>query len=422
MATTFTHPDLSPDAVVDALEHAGFEVEPAASLAPGRPRHLRRTAVRGRPAPRAPPRPRGGAGPPRRAAARRPPGWRVPPRRGGPRASRAVRSARRLAEVTKERALVPLLTVTSHARRAQRRDRRGKATVVAELHEDVAPTGGACRVAARAARRRRPRRRAGADRHAAPLARARAHRTATWPPSSPTGCGTSLGGTSSSPTVALDAHGARLVRLPAGAGQPRRHRSRRTGPAPSRTSTRSSCTTSASPCAAPASVLQGGQGRAARRRPRCATRRRSATLGQQTGPARDLDVYIVGWDDYVAPLGLAGDPGLAKVRREIERQRAAAHRELSKLLASDASRRVLDELAHLARRPRRRGAVEPPASAGWWRAASRRRRRRCSPMGGPSPPRPPASASTTSARTPSGCATSSSASGRSSPPMSARRS
>ena len=28
MVTTLTHPELSPEAVIDALEHAGFEVEP----------------------------------------------------------------------------------------------------------------------------------------------------------------------------------------------------------------------------------------------------------------------------------------------------------------------------------------------------------------------------------------------------------
>ena len=53
-----------------------------------------------------------------------------------------------------------------------------------------------------------------------------------------------------------------------------------------------------------------------------ATRRCSATLGQQTGPARDLDVYVVGWDAYVAPLGpRRSDPGLDKVR---QRDRAIA--------------------------------------------------------------------------------------------------
>ena len=35
----------------------------------------------------------------------------------------------RIAEITKERALLPHLTATSHAHRADRRDRRGKVTV-----------------------------------------------------------------------------------------------------------------------------------------------------------------------------------------------------------------------------------------------------------------------------------------------------
>ena len=54
---------------------------------------------------------------------------------------------------------------------------------------------------------------------------------------------------------------------------------------------------------------------------RDAQREAFGELGQQTGPARDLDVYVVGWDAYVAPLGLTGDPGLDKVR---QRDRAPA--------------------------------------------------------------------------------------------------
>lgn len=56
-------------------------------------------------------------------------------------------------------------------------------------------------------------------------------------------------------------------------------------------------------------------------------------LGGVTGPARDLDVYVIGWAGYVAPLGddaAALDPVLA----HLERKRAAAHRDLAKQLRS----------------------------------------------------------------------------------------
>ena len=107
-------------------------------------------------------------------------------------------------------------------------------------------------------------------------------------------------------------------------------------------------------------------------------------LGQQTGPARDLDVYVVGWDDYVAPLGLTGDPGLEKVRREIERRRRAAHAELSAVLDERRVPGGARRLAGLARRPR--VEVDPTPHLGpSWPSGSRRRSRRCSPTAGRSP-------------------------------------
>ena len=75
---------------------------------------------------------------------------------------------------------------------------------------------------------------------------------------------------------------------------------------------------------------------------RDAQREAFGELGQQTGPARDLDVYVAGWDSYVAPLGLTGDPGLDKVRDEIERRRVAAHHELSTVLESDDCRAMIE--------------------------------------------------------------------------------
>lgn len=65
-------------------------------------------------------------------------------------------------------------------------------------------------------------------------------------------------------------------------------------------------------------------------------------LGAVTTPPRDLDVYDLGWDAYVAPLGGDGARALEPVREEIRRQRAAAHEEASRLLAGPATRDVLD--------------------------------------------------------------------------------
>jgi CHAD domain-containing protein len=64
-------------------------------------------------------------------------------------------------------------------------------------------------------------------------------------------------------------------------------------------------------------------------------------LAGVTGPARDLDVYVLGWDDYVAPL--AHDvQSLERVHAELEQRRHDAHEELAKALRSDACRTLLD--------------------------------------------------------------------------------
>ena len=131
-------------------------------------------------------------------------------------------------------------------------------------------------------------------------------------------------------------------------------------------------------------------------------------------------MYVVGWDDYVAPLGLAGDAGLDQgAGARSSARRAAAHRELAKVLDSDACRRVIDELAHVAGRPRRRGAGRARRSA---RSSPERiekaQEKVLTRRPGDHARVTRSSASTTCARTPSGCATCSSASGRCSPPTS----
>ena len=59
-----------------------------------------------------------------------------------------------------------------------------------------------------------------------------------------------------------------------------------------------------------------------------------AWLVGPTGPARDLDVYLLEWDHYTAPLGADVLPSLAPVRDLLERRRAEAHIDLEQALSS----------------------------------------------------------------------------------------
>jgi len=61
-------------------------------------------------------------------------------------------------------------------------------------------------------------------------------------------------------------------------------------------------------------------------------------LGQVTGPPRELGVYLVGWEDYTAPVTDATPAALDHVRKELEARRRAAHRDLAKALRSPATR------------------------------------------------------------------------------------
>jgi CHAD domain-containing protein len=66
------------------------------------------------------------------------------------------------------------------------------------------------------------------------------------------------------------------------------------------------------------------------------------TLGQVTGPSRDLDVYILEWDSYVAALEPATVVALLPVRRQLEADRAAAHTELAAQLRSSDTTELLE--------------------------------------------------------------------------------
>jgi CHAD domain-containing protein len=65
-------------------------------------------------------------------------------------------------------------------------------------------------------------------------------------------------------------------------------------------------------------------------------------LGQVTGPPRDLDVYLLGWDAYVAPLGSEERASLETVRAALCTRQRAAHRELSEQLRSPRAHSLLE--------------------------------------------------------------------------------
>jgi len=97
--------------------------------------------------------------------------------------------------------------------------------------------------------------------------------------------------------------------------------------------------------------------------PRSVRRRQNSLFGELakvTGPARDLDVYVFGWDDLVADLGRARE-ALDPVVAELEVRRVAAHVVLDDHLRDRRTRRALgrwrrwladpDELGRLAAAP-----------------------------------------------------------------------
>lgn len=65
-------------------------------------------------------------------------------------------------------------------------------------------------------------------------------------------------------------------------------------------------------------------------------------LGQVTGPPRDLDVYLLGWETYVAPLEIDERASLEAVRSALTLRQLAAHRDLAVHLQSDRTRTLLE--------------------------------------------------------------------------------
>lgn len=68
-----------------------------------------------------------------------------------------------------------------------------------------------------------------------------------------------------------------------------------------------------------------------------------AWLQQATGPARDLDVYLLEMPDYEAALPPAERADLAPLRTFLERRRDAAYRELDAVLDAPRYRRLLSD-------------------------------------------------------------------------------
>lgn len=65
-------------------------------------------------------------------------------------------------------------------------------------------------------------------------------------------------------------------------------------------------------------------------------------LGDLTGPARDLDVYLLEWDRYTTPLGADVTDALAPMRALLEERRDTAHDHLDRELAVPATIQWMD--------------------------------------------------------------------------------
>jgi CHAD domain-containing protein len=68
-----------------------------------------------------------------------------------------------------------------------------------------------------------------------------------------------------------------------------------------------------------------------------------AELGAATGRTRDLDVYVLGWAETVAPLGLDDPSATAPVLKELLARRRAAFAKMSAALRSDTTNDLLGE-------------------------------------------------------------------------------
>lgn len=67
-----------------------------------------------------------------------------------------------------------------------------------------------------------------------------------------------------------------------------------------------------------------------------------ARLSDLTGPPRDLDVYLLGWDAYTAPFDAGTVADLAPLRRHLVARQDAAYAELTTWMRSAEARDLLD--------------------------------------------------------------------------------
>ncbi|MDP1818330.1 MAG: CHAD domain-containing protein [Acidimicrobiales bacterium] len=241
----------------------------------------------------------------------------------------------RIAEVTKERALLPLLEISSQRRVLRRLDRRGKAVASVEVHERLEVDGAiGAHVPAWAA-----------EVHAVVghedvvellgtrlamlgLTPARGDLSSSLAELT----GRPLGGRSSSPTVPMDAADDALAsfrrvllnlyetieqNLPGTVDDTDPEFLHELRVAVRRTR----------------SVLAEGRN-VLPDDTRQHFREVFSEIGQVTGPPRDLDVYVLGWAEQVAGLSDADITALEAVREELERRRVAAKAELARSLRS----------------------------------------------------------------------------------------
>lgn len=82
-------------------------------------------------------------------------------------------------------------------------------------------------------------------------------------------------------------------------------------------------------------------------------------LGAATGPARDLDVYLIEWAGYVAPLGSAVGAALVPVVDHIAGQCQAEHAALAEMLRSDKYRSLMAAWRDWLAAPYRPGGALP---------------------------------------------------------------
>jgi CHAD domain-containing protein len=349
MGTSFSHPDLDRAVVVDALEAAGFELEEQEPLTrttidtfdghlhgAGLRLELRRSAstelVLSGP---------GDDDPDAHVAVADAPGIAADLPRGPLR--------ERLGRVTEGERLLPLLTVASVPTLAVRRDRLGKATVAVVVHDDLTfdetpagtPTGPTSELPVWAAEVRPV---AGhpdaSDRAVHVLATAGLARSEGDVVALAARCaGVDLETRSSSPTVPLDPD------------EPAHDGFRRTLLNLARTVDRNRAGTILDldpeflhelrvAVRRTRSVLAQGR-RVLPDEVRDRYREAFSRLGTQTGPSRDLDVYVIEWDRYVESLSPRSVAALDDVLAQIELRRQAAYAELATTLRSDAYRELM---------------------------------------------------------------------------------